>query len=127
MGIQISGAEWEIMQYLWRHPQENTFAAILVWFHDSGRRDWSKQTLNTYLMRLIRKGMIERKEGEKRSIYIPALTEVQYHQRCAEEILENSYGGSMVNFVMALNGGRKITHEEERRLMQLIEKQKEDK
>lgn len=126
MGIRISGVEWEIMQYLWQHPQENTFASMLAWFHDYGGRDWSKQTLNTYLLRLSKKGMIERKEGQKRSVYSPLLTELQYHQRCAEEILENSYGGSMVNFVMALNGGRKITHEEEIRLMCLIGRQKED-
>lgn len=127
MRTKLSGFELEIMQHLWRSPQENTFAMLLAWINDSTRKDWSRQTLNTYLLRLIRKGMIERKEGEKKSAYIPTLTEAQYHQRCAEEILENSYGGSMVNFVMALNGGRKITREEESRLMQLIENQKEDK
>lgn len=126
MRTRISGFELEIMHHLWQNPQENTFAALLAWINDSTRKEWSRQTLNTYLLRLIKKGMIERKEGEKKSVYNPMMTEAQYNQRCAEEILENSYGGSMVNFVMALNGGRKITREEESRLMQLIERQKED-
>lgn len=124
MGIQITGAEWEIMQYLWQHPQENTFAAILAWFHDSGKRKWSKQTLNTYLMRLIQRGLLARREGQARSVYVPQMTETQYHQRCAEELLENFYGGSLVNFVSALSGGKKITRDEEERLMRLVREEK---
>lgn len=126
MGIQISGAEWEIMQYLWQHPQENTFAAMLAWFHDSGKREWSKQTLNTYLVRLIKRGLLKRQEGQSRSVYVVQMTEAQYHQRCAEEFLENFYGGSLVNFVTALSGGRKITREEMRKVLQMAEGKKTD-
>lgn len=126
MGIQISGAEWEIMQYLWQHPQENSFAAMLAWFHSSGKREWSKQTLNTYLMRLIKRGLLERKEGRAKSAYVPLMTETQYQQRCAEELLDSFYGGSLVNFVTALSGGQKITQEEERELVRLIEEKETD-
>ncbi len=122
MGTRVTGAELEIMQFLWKHP-ETTFAELLEWSHQCEKHEWSKQTLNTYLLRLAKRGLVcrEKKEGS-RSIYRPGMTEIRYQQACAEEILEESYGGGLANFIAALSGRARISKAEEQELMELIHK-----
>ena len=121
MGVKVTGAELEIMQHLWEQPDNNTFAQLLAWFNTEGGKQWSKQTLNTNLLRLIKRGLLERVNGSPKSVYVPMVDEMRYEQLCAKEILEESYGGKLVNFIAAFSGGQRLTSEEEQRLMHFIE------
>lgn len=121
MGVKVTGAELEIMQHLWEQPDNNTFAQLLAWFNTEGGKQWSKQTLNTNLLRLIKRGLLERVNGSPKSVYVPMVDEVRYEQLCAKEILEESYGGKLANFIAAFSGGQRLTAEEEQKLMRFIE------
>lgn len=121
MSVKVTGAELEIMRYLWQHPQNNTFAEMLAWFNEEKDKRWSKQTLNTNLLRLNKKGLIERMQGDPKSVYIPIMDEVHYQQICAKEVLEESYDGKLSNFIAALSGNQSITKEEEEELLRFIQ------
>ena len=123
MGVKVTGAELEIMQHLWEQPDNNTFAQLLAWFNTEGGKQWSKQTLNTNLLRLIKRGLLERVKGSSKSIYVPKADKTRYERLCAIEILEESYDGKLANFIAAFSGGQRLTAEEEQRLMRFIEEQ----
>lgn len=50
----LSDTEFYILQYLWSLETPTTFAEILVHFTEEGKT-WKKQTVNTFLSRMIQK------------------------------------------------------------------------
>ena len=68
MGVKISGAELEIMKYLWERDEKCTFAELLDYFNENRKKDWCKQTLNTNILRLKKRGLLtkEKNSGKDR-------------------------------------------------------------
>lgn len=122
MGSEITGAELELMEYLWEHEDERTFAELLDHFNGEKSKDWCKQTMNTYLARLIKKGLLTKDKNGRKTVYRPCVTRTRYRQMCAEDILEESYGGILSNFLAALTGRDRITERDRESLLDLIEK-----
>lgn len=125
MSTKISGVELEIMEYLWKRGEACTFAQLLEYFNTVKQKQWCRQTLNTCLLRLKKKGLLLQEKNGTKSFYIPAVTRVRYHQICAEEILREAYGGTLSNFVAALTGKDQITELEKDELLEYIRKVKE--
>lgn len=124
MGVKISGAELEIMEYLWKRDEKCTFAELLDYFNENRQKDWCKQTLNTNILRLKKRGLLTKEKNSGKAVYYPTITEVRYEQMCAEEILEESYGGRISNFIMAFTGNSKITEKEKEELLDYIDQLK---
>ncbi|MDO4296850.1 MAG: BlaI/MecI/CopY family transcriptional regulator [Lachnospiraceae bacterium] len=122
MRIRISGAELDIMQYLWKREDGAAFAELLTYFNETREKEWCKQTLNTYLLRLNNRGLITKEKRGSKTIYSPAMTELRYRQLCAEEILNESYGGVLSNFLTALAGRDKITKADAQKIFDSIDK-----
>ena len=95
----------EILEYLWKVREACTFAALLYHFNTVKNKQWCRQTLNTF--------------GTK-SFYTPTLTRVEYEQKCAEEILQEAYGGTLANFIAALTGKDSITEIDKDELLDYI-------
>lgn len=122
MRTRISGAELEIMQYLWDAEHGAAFAELLAHFNETKGKEWCKQTLNTYLLRLSNRGLITREKAGSKTIYSPAMTEPKYQQLCAEEVLKESYDGVLANFLAALTGNRKIAESAAQKLFDSVDK-----
>lgn len=120
MGAKISGAELEIMEYLWKRGEACTFAQLLEYFNTVKQKQWCRQTLNTCLLRLKKKGLMLQEKNGIKSFYIPAVTRVRYNQICAEEILQEAYGGALSNFIAALTGKECLTELEKEELLEYI-------
>lgn len=120
MGTKITGAELEIMEYLWEKEQPCTFAGLLEYFNGSRHKEWCKQTLNTNLLRLKRRGFLKAEKEDTKTRYFPSITRAEYETLCAKKILEESYGGSLGNFLAALTGGTQITEAEKQELINYI-------
>ena len=52
MTFDVSGSEREILEYLWENPQGMKSRDMLEYFNTNKDKDWKKQTLNTFLLRL---------------------------------------------------------------------------
>lgn len=122
MRTRISGAELEVMQYLWKAEHGAAFAELLTYFNETKGKEWCKQTLNTYLLRLSKRGLITREKIRTKTIYSPAMTELRYRQLCAEEVLQESYDGGLSNFLAALTGREKVTESEAQEVIDFINK-----
>ena len=108
LNFDVSETEREILEYLWENPQGVLSREMLEYFNEVKKKEWKKQTLNTFLLRLAEKGLIEGKAQGAKKIYQAVYDTKEYEAKKAESILENNYGGSVRNFVMALTGGEKI-------------------
>ncbi len=111
--LSLSPTEKEIMEVLWK-SEGMTNNEIILYFKERGR-EWKRQTTNTFLTRLADKGLVT-KTGHK---YKAAYTKQEFETLRTKEILDSMYGGSLTNFISALNGGRQITEREAEELERL--------
>ena len=52
---QLSDTELMIMEYLWSQNTPKTFSEIKAFFEATTNKNWKKQTLSTFLLRLVKK------------------------------------------------------------------------
>nr|WP_300651183.1 BlaI/MecI/CopY family transcriptional regulator [uncultured Anaerobutyricum sp.] len=117
MSSHLSKTEYEIMEYFWEIGDKYTFGELMKYFNENLNKNWKKQTLNTFLSRLIEKGLLKKeKEGTKTS-YQMNITKAQFKQNKARAILEESYDGKISHFIAALTGNDAITDVDEQELL----------
>ena len=114
---KLADAEQEILEVLWEHTEPLQTKDLLELVNQRGR-NWKRQTLNTLLFRLEKKGMVSRKYAYVQA----ALSEKELRQKQTQEILNDFYGGKLGNFCAALVGDTKIRKEDAEELNALIDK-----
>ena len=117
----MSATEFYILQYLWTRETPATFAEIMVHFNEVEKKAWKKQTVNTFLSRLSQKGFLNIYKSGKRAIYIPSVSSKKFYENYAKEIVDDSYEGSLKNFICAFTKGRKLTGTEKEDLLAYIQ------
>ena len=114
---KLADAEREILEVLWEHTEPLQTKDLLELVNQRGR-NWKRQTLNTLLFRLEKKGMVSRKYAYVQA----ALSEKELRQKQTQEILDDFYGGKLGDFCAALVGDTKIRKEDAEELNALIDK-----
>ena len=66
--LAVSETEWEILKMLWKHGESIRQSELLSLFEKEGR-EWKRQTLNTFLSRLEKKGLVRREGGMATPVY----------------------------------------------------------
>ena len=117
----MSATEFYILQYLWTRETPATFAEIMVHFNEVEKKAWKKQTVNTFLSRLSQKGFLNIDKSGKRAIYIPSVSSKKFYENYAKEIVDDSYEGSLKNFICAFTKGHKLTGAEKEYLLAYIQ------
>lgn len=117
VSYKLADAEREILEVLWENTEPIQTKDLLEIVNQRGR-NWKRQTLNTLLFRLEKKGMVSRKYAYVQA----ALSEKELMQRQTQEILNDFYGGKLGDFCAALVGDTKIKKEEADELNALIDK-----
>ena len=64
MSSHLSKTEYEIMEYFWRMGDKYTFGKLMKYFNENLDKNWKKQTLNTFLSRLIEKGLLKKEKED---------------------------------------------------------------
>lgn len=116
----LASSEEEIMELLWAMGREMPSKEILDYFNNVKNKDWKKQTLNTFLFRLLERNYIKRTSEDRRYLYSPTITKKEYEQKKAEYIIHTAYQGSFLNFVSALSGGAVISKEAAENIKKLM-------
>lgn len=118
----VSDCQEEILYLLWQKEERMTSKEILDYFNTNKNKDWKKQTLNTFLLRLREKGLLRMDRIDKKNYYSPTMSCEKYEVRKLQGILDDSFHGSIGRMMMALTGGRKLTKEEVDEIMTIIKK-----
>ena len=115
----MSATEFYILKYLWSRETPAT-SEIMTHFNEEEKKEWKKQTVNTFLTRLAQKGFLNIDKSGKRAIYIPSVSRKKYYEDYAQQIIEDSYEGSLKNFVCAFTENHKLTSNEKEELLTYI-------
>ena len=116
----MSATEFYILKYLWSRETPATFSEIMTHFNEEEKKEWKKQTVNTFLTRLAQKGFLKIDKSGKRAIYIPSVSKKKYYEDYAQQIIEDSYEGSLKNFICAFTENHKLTSNEKEELLTYV-------
>lgn len=116
----LTAVEVELMEMFWNASEPLSFKEIMDYITAVLKKDWKKQTLNTYLSNLQKAGLIQTERNHYRNRYMAACTKDEYVQQWTQKLVEDSYDNSIGNFVAAFTGGKKLSEEEAEKLRKLI-------
>ncbi len=111
----MSDAESEVMEKLWEQTESIKQSALLTLFVEDGKA-WKRQTLNTFLERLEKKGLVERDNRMVKAAY----SKEEYHLMQMEKAIDDMYGGKLSNFVAAFAKKNTIDEKETETLMNIL-------
>lgn len=117
MRCDLSKTELEILQVLWDNGGEMSPRDIWDIFLSRGK-DWKRQTLNTLLLRMEEKGVIEKHWGSVHAL----CSELEFRHAQCKEMVQDSFNGSLNQFMAAFTGNSKISPEDAKELEELVER-----
>lgn len=116
----LSQSEMEIMQVIWETAAPVTTAYLQEIFSYKG---WKGQTIATFMARLVEKGVLTVTRQGKSNLYTAALSQEEYRQKEAANVIDSMYHGSMRDFLAAFYGGKKMSQKESEELKQWFEQE----
>ena len=75
---RLPDAELEIMKVIWHNPTPISTSEVKRIIDEEGVNDWTQQTVQTLLNRLITKEFISKGKRGKEYIYTPLISEDDY-------------------------------------------------
>ena len=118
MSLQISRAELEIMNVLWRKDAQT---AADVYTALCAHKDWSNRTVKTLLARLVEKGALTTEAEGRRFRYSTAVSETDYKTSAAGQFVDRIFSGRAAPLVAHLADSRGLTDEDIAELEALLE------
>lgn len=124
--IKLSSSERDIMELFWNEKDGLSFGEIINLVNQDDSNIRKKQTINTYLTRLIAKNLLIKKNGDTRlkTLYFPKYTKEEYNRKMIEKLLEENYENSLLEFIKQLSGGEYISKEDAQKIINVLEKDK---
>ncbi len=105
----ISTAELEIMEVLWKAIEPLTIQAVC----DGIAYDkWKYNTVGTMLLRLAEKGVVASKKVNRVIFYSPILKREDYKKEQTSKLISRLYGGSARDLAVSLIGSGEMTRED---------------
>lgn len=115
----ITDAELEIMQVLWKNKQCDLNSIIESL---NGETDKNRNTVKTLLRRLILKGSVEsRKVNLRDTVYVPKVDKEKFLSNQNESFLKKLYNGKTGNLLLNFVENRKVSKEELQKLIDILE------
>jgi predicted transcriptional regulator len=115
--IQISAAESQVMEALWRKspltPEEIIAATAKP-------NDWGPGTVRTLITRLLRKGALAGARQNGGYFYRPLISRADYLQSESQMLLDRLFGGQVAPLVAHFVTQQKLTAADIRKLKKLI-------
>lgn len=103
MQYELSYAEKQIMDFLWRTNDFIKTQQILDYATEELGKNWKRQTLNTLLIRLSQKDMIIRERGYVKAKY----SQSEWTHIKANIFVKKNFNGQLNEFLLAYLGDNK--------------------
>ena len=115
-GIEISGAELEVMQVLWSAERPLRVQEVCDLLP---KNRWKYKTVATLLMRMEEKGAVASAKEGKANLYRPLLERESYQREQTKNFINRLYNGSVKDLAVSLfhSGGLSEADVEEIRKM----------
>lgn len=109
---RLPDAELEIMKVIWHNPCPISTSEVKKIIDNETDNEWTQQTLQSLLNRLIAKGFLEKGKRGKEYIYTPLVAEKDYVEYESEQFLKKMHGNSVVGLMKALFDSKKISEDD---------------
>ena len=116
--MQITQAELEIMNILWKTPDQG---AAEIHEALASQKDWSIRTVKTLIARLVEKGAVTTSPDGRRYLYAPAISQARYRAGAARQFVDRVFSGRAAPLVAHLADSDGLTDDDIRELEQVLE------
>jgi predicted transcriptional regulator len=123
--MQISEAESQVMEVLWRERTAQSAEAVCEAL--AGEQDWQEATIKTLLNRLLKKRAISATRDGRRYLYKPLLKRGDYVHAQSKSLLDRLYGGRLAPLVAHFSERSKLTKKDIDEIRALIEELDHDR
>lgn len=119
MKQNISESEWIVMKVLWK-KWPLTLNEILKELKDY---NWSANTIQTFLGRLVKKGAVKTERQGKGYLYIPIVNEMDCLEIETQHFIDRAYDGSIEKMMLGFVKSGKLTSKDIENLKKMIDKE----
>ncbi|KPI55856.1 beta-lactamase repressor [Clostridioides difficile] len=123
---QISEAEYQVMKIVWKYAPISTNEVIEKLVETS---TWSPKTIQTMLLRLVKKGALTYEKNSRVFVYTPLVKEEEYVATESRSFLNRFYNGTLNSMVLNFLENDKLSEDDIEELKEILNKRvtKEDK
>ena len=123
---EITEAELEIMQVLWKNKRGNLTTIMEELSKKSKNEGRNKNTIKTLIHRLIQKGAIESKKVYNKEVeYIPKINEKKFIAKESNSFLNKFFNGNTEKLLLNFVENKKVTKNELQKLIDILEQDEE--
>ena len=115
----ISNSEWKIMKILW---QTSKLTLRHIYEKSGAAEGWSYTTVRTLVTRLVEKEAVAADKSGANFKYYPLLSENECKNSEVKNFIDKVFDGKKSTLMVSLTKDSKLTEEETKTLMSLIEK-----
>ena len=112
--FKLADAEKKFVELVWQ--SEPLLSGELVTLCEK-ELNWKKSTTYTVLRRLCQKGILQNED----SVVTSLINKMEYMARCSEEMLEETFDGSLPQFVAAFMSRKKLNKKQIEEIQSLID------
>lgn len=116
---KIFESEYRFCLLLWEHEPINSTRLAALCKEQLG---WSKATTYTVIRRLTERGIVK----NKNAVVSTLVTKEAVQSARVQEMVEETFEGSMPAFIAAFSNSKRLTREEVDQLQKLIDEYRED-
>lgn len=116
--IKLAETESRFVELVWRKEPVSSGELVLLCEKEL---NWKKSTTYTVLRRLCQKGILKNEEAVVTSV----IKKEEYMARCSEQIVEDTFEGSLPQFVAAFMSRKKLSRKQIDEIQKLIDTYKE--
>lgn len=116
--IKLAEIESRFVELVWRKEPVSSGELVLLCEKEL---NWKKSTTYTVLRRLCQKGILKNEEAVVTSV----IKKEEYMARCSEQIVEDTFEGSLPQFVAAFMSRKKLSRKQIDEIQKLIDAYKE--
>ena len=121
MAVQVTEAEWKIMEVLWDHSPRTMTEITAILEPTTG---WTRHTVITLLKRMLEKGSISMDDTERAKKYTPLITREEASTEETHKFLSHIFKGKASRLVNHLVDSGDLSEED---LQQILDVMKDKK
>lgn len=119
--LQISEAEYEVMKVIWANEPISTTEVIDILTKES---TWSPKTIQTLLLRLVKKEALSYEKKSRVFVYSSAIKKEDYLEHESESFLNKFFNGTINSMVLNFIESDKLSKEDIDELRNILDKKK---
>ncbi len=121
MAVQVTEAEWKIMEVLWDHSPRTMTEITAILEPETG---WTRHTVITLLKRMLEKGSISMDDTERAKKYTPLITREQASTEETHKFLSHVFKGKASLLVNHLVDAGELSEDELEQILDMIRDKK---